>query len=279
MLCPGQVYEAAITVQGIDAPPNTATLTITLPDQSTVEETGPWEWAQSGTGWTATFDYTLPTAGLFQFAWVTTGPGTAPFPDFVNVRRAASIVSVAEMLLHLNKKGIKNPPDSSSASDVDELSSFMMAATELVEDRVGVCVPRQFTDQVDEGRFELVVPRMPILSVQSVASVWVGGPVWDNVANPGLLKGTEHGTIYRPTQDFFWWPPWDVVYTCGRAEVPERWVHAAKEQVRHLWETQRGGMPPAVLQGEEVFSSTVGFTFSVPRRVLELLETDMVPSS
>ncbi len=36
---------------------------------------------------------------------------------------------------------------------------------------------------------------------------------------------------------------------------------------------------PSVLQGEEIFATSAGYTFSVPRRVLELLEQDMVPSS
>jgi hypothetical protein len=121
-----------------------------------------------------------------------------------------------------------------------------------------------------------VLPQRPLISVTSVTSIWTGGPVWTSAS---LAVDAEAGMVYQPSQLPFWWGPWDVVHTAGRQQINERWVHAAKEQVRHLWETQRGSMPPALLQGEEVFASTTGFTFSVPRRVLELLETDMVPSS
>jgi hypothetical protein len=249
-------------------------LTITKPDATTVAQSGPWTWTQISPGqWQTFFDYTLPTPGLFRFAWVTTGPGTAPTPIFENVRFYISAVGLNEMKNHLNKK---------SLTDDDELASFMMASTELVENKVGIIVPRAFTDRVEGSRhpMQLVVPQRPVLSVQSVASALAGGPVWDNVASPGVLAAdTEAGLIYQPSGFQFWWGPWDVAYTCGRQVVDERFIHAVKEQVRHLWETQRGSQPPTVLQGEEVYTSTTGFTFSVPRRVLELLEQDTVPSS
>jgi hypothetical protein len=89
---------------------------------------------------------------------------------------------------------------------------------------------------------------------------------------------TQAGLISQISMMPFWWGPWNVVLQCGRVEIPERFTQACKEQVRHLWDTQRGAAPPSVLQGEEIFTATTGFTFSVPRRVLELLQEDMVPS-
>jgi hypothetical protein len=271
VLCAGQVYEAKLQVGDGSIPAGGVSLNITLPGGKLLSPAPAPVNNPPGSG-IYTYDYTLPAPGLYQFAWVTTGPGTAPFPEFVNVRRYASIVSMAEMKDHLNKSRVKAGSD-------DEMAAFMMAATELVEDKIGICVPRQFTDRVSEGRLQLVVPNRPILSVQSVTSQWAGGPSW---ADPGdgtvLAADSEAGLIYQPSMMEFWWGPWDAVYTCGRAEIREPWIHAAKEQCRHLWETQRGSMAPALLQGEEVFSSTQGFSFSVPRRVLELLEGDLLPS-
>jgi len=281
MLCVGQVYHTSVTVQDLDAQPATVALTITKPDGTLVSPAPvPSAWVASGRDYTASYDYTLAAPGLHQFAWVTTGPGTAPVPNFVNVRQFASIVSLEEMKDHLNKNKI-----TVSADDDGELANMMMASTELVEDRVGICVPRAFTDRIDAGHraaqpLQLLVPHYPVIAVVSVTSQWAGGPAWTDPGDGSLLAAdAEAGIIYQPSGFPFWMGPWDVVTRAGRQIISERWVLAAKEQTRHLWETQRGAMPPAVLQNEEIFTSTTGFTFSIPRRVLELLETDMAPSS
>jgi hypothetical protein len=225
-------------------------------------------------------DYLLDVAGLYSFTWSSTGPGTAPVPNFVNVRQFASIVSLEEMKDHLNKSKLVVKAD-----DDGELANMMMASTELVEDRVGICVTRQFTERVSAGHpaaqpLQLLVSHMPVLQVVSVTSQWAGGPAWTDPGDGSVLSAdADAGIIYQPSGFAFWMGPWDVVLKAGRRLIPERWVLAAKEQTRHLWETQRGAMPPAVLQNEEIFTSTTGFTFSIPRRVLELLETDMAPSS
>lgn len=270
MLCAGQVYQSTLKVGDGSVAAQSAVLAITKPDGTQVTPAPVPVNDPPGSG-LYYYDYLLPAPGLYQFAWVTVNPGTAPRPEFINVRSFISIVSTAEVKQHLNK--VKDTDD-------DELGAYLMAATELVEDKVGICVPRQFTWRVSEGRWQLVVPYRPLISVQSVASVWKGGPSWTDPGDGSVLAcDAEAGIVYQPSQMDFWWGPWDVQMTAGRQVIEERWVHAAKEQIRHLWETQRGSMPPALLQGEEVFTATSGWTFSVPRRVLELLETDMVPSS
>jgi hypothetical protein len=280
MLSPGQAYESVITVTSPTAPA-AATLVISRPDGTTVTESGPWDWTDNGDGtWTTIFIYLLAAPGLHSFSWVTTGPATAPLPDWINVRAYVSMVSMAEIFDHLNKsKTSKNP----ASTDADELSGFIMAATELVENKAGYCVQRTFTGRTDHARLdqamEIVIAARPLIAVQRVASTYAGGPVWDNVANPGVLAvDAEAGIVYQPALFPFWWGPWDWQVTAGRPVIPERLIYASKEQVRHLWETQRGGMPPTILQGEQEFTSTTGFTFTVPRRVLEALEQDMVPS-
>ena len=268
MLCAGQVYHTSITVQNLDTQPASVALAITKPDGTFVTPAPiPTSWVQSGRDYSCSYDYTLPTPGLFKFAWTTQAPGTAPHPEYENVRDFISIMSLAEAKLHLNKTTTTND---------DEIAGFLMASTELVENKIGICVPRSFTDQVDQGRFELVLPHRPVLSVASVASIWPGGPSWDATT---LRTDGDAGLVYTIPPFNFWWGPWLVTYTCGRPVIAERWIHAAKEQLRHLWETQRGSNPPALLQGEEVFTTTTGFSFSVPRRVLELLQEDIVPAS
>jgi hypothetical protein len=267
MLCVGQVYHATFTLRNTGAPGSVA-LAITKPDGTLVTPAPVIPpGTQMGPDWLITYDYTLADVGLHKFAWSSTGPGTAPPPNYENVRDYSSIIGLGEAHDHLNL--------TSTAND-DELAAFSMAATELVESKVGYCVRRTFTDRVDQGGWSIVVPRHPILTVTSVTSVWPGGPSWP----AAQLRWDADAGIINPltTASPFWWPPWDVLYQVGRQVIAERYIHAAKEQLRHLWDTQRGSAPPSVLQGEEIFTATTGFTFSVPRRVLELLEQDMVPS-
>lgn len=268
MLSPGQVYRATLKVGDGTIAASSVTLTVTRPDG--VTETPVITNSPAGSG-SYYVDYPLTMAGLYRFAWVTQGPGTAPAPDYVSVRDFISIISMGEALAHLN---ITRPlPDGGL-----ELQRFMQASTELVEAKVGICVRRSFTDQIDEAGYAIALPRRPVLSVTSVTSLIPGGWTW-NAAQ--LIVDNEAGVI-RPqwgNWPFFNWPPFVVSYECGRTAIPERFAHAAKEQLRHLWETQRGAQPPSLLSGEQEFTATSGWSFSVPRRVLELLEQDMVPSS
>jgi len=264
----GQTYRATLAVvdaSGNPANPASAVLTIELPDGTVDTPAVPLPPSTTGL---LVVDYKPAMAGLFQESWVTTQPDGAG-ADVFNVRQYVAMVGLGEMKLHLNAK--------SSVND-DELRNFIQAATEMVEDKVGKCVRRSFTSRVDGGEaWSLVLPNRPVLSVESVTSVWPSGPSWTTAQlNPDLEAG-----IVRPAAPLFpfWWGPWDVAYTAGRKVMREPWLQACKEQVRHLWETQRGGQAPVLIQGEEVYTTTSGWSFSVPRRVLELLEQDMVPSS
>lgn len=269
MLCAGQVYESTLTVRdagGALTDPATVTLTVTKPDGTAVTP-APVP-AHDSTG-TYSYDYILPAAGLYKFAWSTTSPATAPTPDYVNVRDFISIVSRAEVKQHLNI---------TTTTDDDELAKHMMGATELVEAKVGICVPRAFTERVTGGPYELVLPVRPVLSVTTVTSRRPGGQVWDNTGGDVLDVDGDAGIIALLDGGGFWDGPWDVALTAGRRVILERFIDGCMEQIRHTWETQRGSMPPSVLGGEKVFTATSGWSFTVPRRVLEYLEQDMVPS-
>jgi hypothetical protein len=270
MLCPGQVYEATLTIRDQTGAPSSAALAITKPD-GTLEDPAPTPGAgsQVGADWVITYDYTLPSAGQFRFTWSTAGPGTAPAPDVVNVREFISLTGLTEAKNHLNI---------TTTADDDELLNFMMAATELVESKAGTCVVRAITDEWVSGttRRILRLPSGPVPasdSVTSVTSVRPDGPTWaaaDLVVNPAA------GTVYRADGLPFWGGPWRWTGTAGRAIIPERVLQADKEQLRHLWENQRGSSPVPQLAGEEMFTTSAGWSFSVPLRVIELLAGDVV---
>src|SRR6266516_4840282 len=223
MLCAGQVYRSTLTVKAQSGAPSTVTLAITKPDGTLVSPAPtPGAGSQVGADWVVTYDYTLPSAGRFVFTWATTGPGTAPYPDVVNVRDPASIVGLGEMKAHLNITG--------TGSD-DELFAFLQAATELVEAKVGPCVRRTYTERVTDARSgAMLLPYKPVLSVTSITSVQPSGPSW----GPGdLIVDNDAGIVTTTWAAMrFWWGPWDVVFAVGRAVIAERFIHACKEQVR-----------------------------------------------
>jgi hypothetical protein len=266
----GQVYEATLTLTGQSGPPSTAVLTITLPDQSTVTPavgTG----AASGSDWVLTVDYPTVQAGLHKASWVTTGPGTAA-TDYFSVRQFISVISLSEAKDHLNKTLGARPADA-------ELRRFMQAATEVIESKAGTCVIRQVTNEFIPGTCtrQLRLPSAPVpsaASVTSIVSLRTGGPTW---VTADLIVNARAGTVQAQDCRGFWGGPWQWSGTAGRTVIPERLEHAAKEQLRHLWDTQRGAQPPALVAGEETYTTQAGWTFSIPRRVLEMLEPDMIP--
>ncbi len=266
MIDVGQVYHATLTIKNQSISPATITLTITLPDGTTVTPSaGPG--AASGTDWIIAYDYATIQAGLHKAAWQTTGPGAAA-ADAFNVRDYRAILSLAEGKNHI---GVDT-----WTGDDDELRNFLMAVTEVVESKVGPCVRRSVTQRVSQGTSsQLVLNQFPVISVTSVTSVWTGGPSWTTAQ---LVTDGDAGTVTVQYGAMpFWWGPWDVVYVAGRAVVAERHIHGAKELLRHLWDTQRGQLQAPALGGEQ-FTTSSGWAFTVPNRVLELLSDDMTPA-
>ena len=106
--------------------------------------------------------------------------------------------------------------------------------------------------------------------------MWTGGPSWTGsnlvVDQDAGIVDTQLGAVP------FYYGPWDVVYETGRTVVAERTIHAAKELLRHLWETQRGQLAAPILGGGETFTASTGMAFSIPNRVLEMLADDMTPA-
>jgi hypothetical protein len=261
----GQAYEAGLEVRnkaGQLTTPATAVLTVTLPDGTVQAPAITLPPAAEGE---LLCDFVLTQAGLHKFSWLTTGPNTAK-TDYVTCRNFISLISMQEAKDHLNI---------TTANYDEELSRFMQAATELVQSKGGHTIRQSFTDEIsDDIAFQLVLPRMPVLSVTSVTSVWPGGPSWDTTQ----LRVSPSGIVTQVQPVPFWWGPWTCVYQVGRAVPLETHLQAVKEQLRHLWETQRGSMPAPLLGGEEEFTTATGWQFSVPRRVLELLADEMLPS-
>ena len=271
MIDTGQVYHATLTIKNQATPPSTVALTITLPDASTVTPS-PGTGAASGPDWLITYDYQTTQPGLHKAAWTTTGPGTAA-TDYFNVRAFASVLSLAEAKTHLSSGTI-----TTWTGDDDELRNFLQAVTEVIESKIGPCVRRTVTQRIADGGCTLALTQYPVISVTSVTSVWTGGPSW---TGSSLVLDGDAGTVTTQLGAVpFYYGPWDVVTVIGRAIIAERYLHAAKELLRHLWETQRGQLESGPLSASmgETFTTSAGWAFSIPNRVLEMLTDDMTPA-
>lgn len=261
---------APITVEvrnaaGVLTSPSTKTLTITLPDLTT---TSP---AMTDTGGLLTYDHPTTLAGRHTWRVVTTGPVTATTGEFnVSASDPGWIMSLADAKAHLNETGTLQD---------EEIRAFMATVTEVVESIVGPVVVRTYTNErVRSGSSALLLLHPPVISVTSVTSV-SGSPTWTT----GFDVDAAAGIVRLSIGGYFTGGPWNVTYVAGRTVIPARFVQAGKEMLWHLWSTQRGATSDSttpdlvdVAQYEAGYGQAfAGFT--IPHRVLELLEADRIP--
>lgn len=217
---------------------------------------------------TVTGQYThryVPTAaGRYGARWVFTfNDGlTAAYTDAADVRPAepALIMSLADAKAHLNI---------TSGTHDDELRSWLESVTEVIEHKVGAVVVRTYTDRVGAGS-QFALAHYPVVSVTSVTPVYASGSA---VAVDDLEVMEASGVVRRADETAFTGGPWDVTYKAGRPVIPANIAHAARIILKHLWETQRGTRRATMGGDDTTFDSA--FSYSIPRRAVELLESHM----
>jgi uncharacterized phiE125 gp8 family phage protein len=257
----GAVYQVAVDVadaSGAPADPADATLTIILPDGSTISPAVP---APTTTG-QVRVDYVTAQAGRHVWRLVTAGPTTA-YADVFDVQPAApdSIVSLAEARAHLNMRA-------DETSDDDELRGFIAAATRAVERALGRAVVRRtITDRFDLSAptTQVLLRTVPVQSITSVVSA-DGATTW-NVADQRVDSQSGYVTVVSGAQLT---GSVDITYQVGMAVIPNDYRLAGKIIIGHLWETQRGTMGVQLGDNDEAY--VPGRSYAVPRRALELLD-------
>lgn len=165
-----------------------------------------------------------------------------------------ALITLAEAKTHLNLS-------SSTASDT-ELQVFVDVACELVQayaDRtwdVGSA-----TQTFDGGGDTFLLASSPITAITSVT---VDGTATTNYT-ASLTAGVVWTTVCtrEARQNVV------IVYAVGAATPPKAAAQAARETLRHLWQTQRGTTVRQPLIGDEYPS---GDGYSLPRRAMELLD-------
>lgn len=230
----GSVYPATLAVTDANSNPvnpSTATLTVTLPDQTTQTPAVTLPPATTGL-LLVNYATSANLPGQYKFAWSTTGPVVSK-TDYVSFRSYVAGISLQEAR---DRLGLK------TTSNDEKLRTLIASATREVEKVVGVLVPRVYTNDWIPGTYRdvLRVPHGPILTTSSVtalASVYPQGPTW---AASDLIVNTHPGTIRHAGLIPFWYGPWVVTYTAGRSEIPEPVAEGIKEVVFDLWSQMRG---------------------------------------
>lgn len=154
--------------------------------------------------------------------------------------------------------------------DVDtKLQSLIDAAESAIGRRCGALEPTSFTDTVIALNGVVVLPRLPLVSVTSVTPT--GGGTGPDVA--GLVIDGAAGIVHGiPTGAYV------MTYMAGWDPLPADLRLAAMEQVRHLWDTQRGPNKRPGTNGSDAASNTLpGAAHMLPFRVSELIAPYVQP--
>jgi hypothetical protein len=267
----GQQYETTATVTdrtGVLVTPSAIHLNVTLPDGTVINLDG--SIVNDSTG-VYHADYTMTMEGLHTFVWTTTGPVTHK-TDYQNANVFRSVVGIDEARDYVGY----------TEGDRDDIFRMVMAAaTELAEGIVGACVRRTVTNERVMGETLQIIkvsyaPLPTDTSVQSVVSVWSGGPSW---VTSDLIVYPDSGTMELAGMYDFWRGPWKVTYTAGRLVISNSIQMAVKEIIYDMWSTQRPYGPGDYEPGPE---DTARFeqmlaNYSIPPHAQMLLDSEAMP--
>ena len=269
-----KVYLSWNTVDssGAAVNPGTVTLNITLPDATNVSVTT----ATSVTG-TYTGSYLPTQVGRHILAWAATGSYPQAFSDIFEVRdiNDIGIVGYDEVLEYLTIP--------SASANENEVRRFIDAATDLAEGYVGQVLGRRtYTSELYDGGGEFIRIRNP--KAISISSVYENGALVSSSAYALDYTGQRlyrigSGSLYATNSYGYWSQGMNnlsITYVAGYVNPPMSAKQGVLEIIRHLWQTQRGGMNvmSRALGGDELYQAP---TYSLPRRAMELLDPTSFP--
>ena len=252
--------------------PGTVTLSITLPDATTVSVTT----ATSTTG-TYTASYLPTQVGRHILAWNAGTTWPQAFSDIFEVRdiNDIGIVGYDEVLEFLNIP--------TASANENEVRRFIDASTDLAETYVGQVLGRRtFTNELYDGGTEFIRIRNPkAISITSVTenglAVSASNYVLDYTGQRLYRIGS--GTLYATNSYGYWTQGMNnvsITYVAGYVNPPMSAKQGVLEIIRHLWQTQRGAINvmSRTNSGDELYSTP---TYSLPRRAMELLDPTSFP--
>lgn len=257
----------AVTVKdstGTATSANSVVLTVTAPD-GTISTPGV---SNVGTG---LYESTVISdqAGQYTGRWVTQTPD-ASYTEVFNVRPTTErmLVSLDDARNHLNFISRDND---------EELRETIIVATGVIEDLVGPVLPQTTTEYHEGGGRHLIPLDHRAVSITSVTQYPGGAIPASDGSNRGyrLLANQNLALVTGEYPTRWHGRTITVTYEAGLGTtIPSTVRQATREMVRHLWDTQRGPRAPRTMEPESFYP---GQSFTVPRRVIELLGGLVVP--
>jgi hypothetical protein len=163
----------------------------------------------------------------------------------------------------------KSALNMTSTSNDDEITAYILAATEIINRECGYSAPTTFTEtttgRVDaSGQMRIVLQRTPVLSVSSITTQMIGLPPIDLTY---VTMNPSAGTLYFKNWYAFY-GPLVVTYVAGRDLRSRRLCKTACAIiVQDLWQTQRGAVPLPTAAVDESGPQSSG----IPYRALQLM--------
>jgi len=267
------------------------TLTITLPDRSTVvlsTAADPPTVTSSSTG-VYSGTYVTTQAGHHVILWVAADP-TYPgaWADSFEVQSSAdpTIVSLAQAKDILKLTG---------TTEFDaELQGYNASATEVAEWMCGAVVTRMRTARVRASGRALILPHAPVRT--DLGTVIDAAYQRDGSTTNGLVSITpllSYGFMYDLDQlltdpetgivrhaagfPFFYTgdylASYKAIWWAGRAVIPSAIYDGSRMILEHLYQVTRGGAGAQDVAAGESTTVVPGFGFAIPNRALELFAT------
>jgi len=221
-------------------------------------------------GTTSTPATTNPSVGTYQALYVPTMAGRhtwtatttthGPQSGVFNVEPlvSQSIISLAEAKAHLNLASTVND---------EEIRSFVLAATQWVEGRIGHVVQTTVTEIATPGRDGMLYLNHPVISLTTVVSAYgAAGATYSAATLTAQSPELSTGKVWL---GLAWglYGPLLVTYQAGRTVVPELIKSAVKDYLKWDWLSQRGASPSPVDLADEM-SALPG---TVPYKILQKL--------
>lgn len=261
----GDVVALSVNVKnsaGALADATAVVCTVTLPDGTTATPTV----THASTGvYSAGYSPTL--AGRHLVNWVATGANASAYTDVFNVNDPtyAPILSLDDAKRHLNI--------TASTSD-EELRAFIDVVTQAGEAYTGrVFGRRTITETFSGGLAEVALRYCPVLSITSVVENGT------TLAATGYRLSSPDGGVLTRISGYYTTPftagayNVTVTYVAGYQSQPATDRLGALEMLRHLWASQRGTIRFNAAEDQWAPATT----YSIPRRVAELWETNLMP--
>lgn len=269
----GDVVPLSVTVTDAGGNPANAgsvTLTVTLPDGTTDVTSGI---APTATG-IYDHDFVTTQAGRHGVRWIATGVNESAYTDVFDAAAAdgGTFVSLADAKAHLNKTDTK---------DDAELAAFILAACQMITDRIGQVAPVTITDDVHLHRPSktITLGSHPVVSVTSVQVI--GSDLIPAADLPNHVDGWELNPGAGVMTHTRWFPYGTirVSYRAGMTPLPGNVRLAALELVSHLWRSSQlnsNGNRPGLSGQDDLAMRSV--SYALPFRVRELLGLGKLPN-